>query len=278
MSKNSYPVRKQVKRAIALIADLHIGCRFAIFPEGFTSKEGNDISAMMSKGQQEILEFWKQYVKKCNYWNVDSVMILGDIIHSSNRREFGMQLITPEIDEQKRAAVKLLKPLCKGKKVHIVSGTLYHEALDTRVHYDIADGLNGSYHGLLANLKLRHSNRIAQIAHGSSGAWRYRSMQLDQQALDLLAAEALGKIPFHIDMLIRGHWHQFIHIHVAKQHLVQLPCWSAFVPWSGSMKSYGKFQPDIGGCILFIDKEDRMIIHPYLMKDIPHIADYLKRE
>lgn len=279
MSKNSYPPKKQVKRAIALISDLHVGSRYSIFPENFYSKEGNFLSGMMNSGQKEILDFWKKtFVPRCKYWNVDSVFLLGDLIHSTNRREFSMQLITPEVDEQKRAVVELLKPITRKKKVHVVSGTLYHEALDTRAHYDIAEMLGGTYHGLLANIKLRKSNRIVNIAHGSSGAWRYRSMQLDQQALDMLSAEALGKIPFHIDMLIRGHWHQFIHIHVLKQHLVQLPCWAAFTPWQGAMKSYGKFQPDIGACILFLDKEDRMIVHPYIMKEIPHIADYLKTE
>lgn len=278
MPKNSYPPRELVKRAIALVSDLHVGSRFSVFPEDFYSKEGNNISAMMNPGQKELLSFWKFYVKKCKYWKVDSVMLLGDIIHSVNRKEFGSQLLTSEIDEQKRAAIKLLKPLCKGNKVHIVSGTRYHEALDTKAHYDIADGLGGQYHGLLANIQLDKSKRIIQIAHGSSGAWRYRSMQLDQQALDLLAAEALGKVPFHIDMLARGHWHQFIHIHVNKQHLLQLPGWAAYTPWSGAMKSYGKFQPDIGACILFIDQEDRMIVHPYTMPSIPHIADYLKKE
>jgi len=276
--ENSYPPKKLVKRAIALVSDLHTGSRFALFPDNFFSLEGNDLSATMNKGQKLILKYWKTFLAQCNYWKVDSVFLLGDLIHGLNRKEFGTQLITSNLDEQKRAAIQLLSPLCKSRKVHVVTGSLYHEALDTKVHYDIADALKGKFEGYLANIKLKNSNRIINVAHGSSGAWRYRSMQLDQQAMDLLGAEALNKIPFHIDMLIRGHWHQFIHIHVFKQHLLQLPGWAAYTPWTGALRSYGKFQPDIGACILFIDKEDRMIVHPYLMKEIPHIADYLKEE
>jgi len=262
------------KRVVALVSDLHVGSRFAICGPVWLDKEGGNIGAARNEGQKRIYEHWKFYLRMCNKWNVDTVLLLGDLISGTNFYERGIQQMTTDLDEQKRHAIDLLVPLCKNRKVFAVSGSTYHESTDTRVHYDIAEALGGTFLGSIANLKLKGTNRTLNVAHGASGAWVYRTMIMSRDALHLLEAMQLGKVP-KVDMIIRGHWHQFIHIHREKIHILQIPGWQAFVPWRGALRSYGKFQPDIGGVILFVDKEDRMIVLPFTMKDIPHIGDPL---
>jgi len=99
-------------------------------------------------------------------------------------------------------------------------------------------------------------------------------MIMSRDALFMREAIQLGKIP-KVDMIIRGHWHKFCHIHEVGIHIVQVPAWQAFVPWKGAIRSYGKFQPDLGGALLFIDKNDRTMVHHYTMWDNPHIGDLM---
>ena len=184
----------------------------------------------------------------------------------------GLQQMTTDLDEQMYHCIDLLKPLIAGRKTWLTSGSKYHESLDTRIHYNIAQQINGKYLGALGNIKLIGTKRTINIAHGESAAWVYRTMIMDRDAMTMLQSMQLKKLP-HIDMIIRGHWHTFTHIHMPGMHMLQVPGWQAFVPWKGAMKSYGKFQPDIGACILIVDKADRMLVLPFLMEGVPHISD-----
>jgi len=98
---------------------------------------------------------------------------------------------------------------------------------------------------------------------------------MDREALFEAAAYGLGDLDFLPDVVVRAHWHRFIHIHLPNQHILQLPCWCAWFPYKGTLRLYGRLQPHIGGVILFIDDHDRITIHHYLFKP-PRIADYLK--
>jgi len=269
------------KRVVAFVADTHVGSRYAIFPPDVISKEGNDLSAMRNAGQVKLYEYWQEWEKICDAWGVDTVILLGDIIQGNNPAGRGIGTITTDLDEQKDAAVTLLSKICKNRIVHCLSGTPYHESIDTRIHYDLAKELGETvakewhFHGLLANIKLRGTNRILNLAHGVSGASIYRTTLMDREALFEAAAYGLGDLDFLPDVVVRAHWHRFIHIHLPNQHILQLPCWCAWFPYKGTLRLYGRLQPHIGGVILFIDDYDRITIHHYLFKP-PRIADYLK--
>ena len=97
---------------------------------------------------------------------------------------------------------------------------------------------------------------------------------MSREALFMMEAIQLGKLP-KIDCIIRAHWHKFIYIHMEHIHLLQLPGWQAYYAWKGALLSYGKMQPDIGGCILFVDNEDRILVMKFTMDGIPHIGDPL---
>lgn len=274
------------KRIIAMVADTHVGSRYSLFPDNYVAEDGSQLSAQRNKGMLTLLSYWYDFIDICNTWGVDTVILNGDMIHGTHRKEFGRDMLTTNLDEQKEACVDLLKPLCKDRIIHTFTGSPYHDSLDSRRHRDLARDLNGVakksvYHGHLANIRLQgqeglaDTERILNVAHGVSGASIYRTMVMDREGLFEAAAYGLGDLDFLPDVIVRAHWHTFIHIHLPKQHLIQLPCWAAWWPWKGSIVLYGKKQPHVGGVILFIDEADRIIVHHYLYKP-PRIHDYLK--
>jgi len=268
-------ITNRYKRVIALIADLHIGSRYAVWPKKYISPaDGSNISAMMNQGQKEILNYFNDFIKTVNRLKADSVFIVGDVTAGWNPKEFGMYLMTTDLEEQIEAALKLLKPLCKKRKVAVWRGTPYHESTATniRVHKRIAEELNGHYFDTIANLRLLPSKRIANITHRSTAAVMYPETIMGRDMMLFKEAEALGYLPGKIDIIIRAHRHKWCYIHKRAQHYIQLPCWQAFVPYFKISRWYARVQPDIGGAILMIDDKDRIRVWHFLYP-LVHIAD-----
>ena len=265
---------------IGIIADVHAGSRYAVFPEDFVTKEGNELR--INEGQRQILNSWNDFVSKLKSRNINALFLLGDMVQGKNPKEFGIDLMTPDLDEQKSAVYELLSPFEKdireGKiTLAVVSGSGYHEAGDTRIHKDITNYLTGiqdapSFYGLVANLQIR--SKILNIQHGSSNAYMYRSSIMEREEIFTRVAEAEGRLP-HIDAYIKGHWHRFEVLKTAHMLMLQVPGWSAFIPWRGAMKGYARFQPDIGGCVLTITGYNDMVVEEFLYP-CPNIADAVK--
>jgi len=265
----------EYKRVVALISDLHVGSRFALWPEDYTSPfDKSNISAMMNPGQKRILSYWKDFVKTCIDFKVDSIFLVGDATAGYNPKEHGMYMMTTDIEEQVEATVRLLEPLCKGRKLAVWRGTPYHESLATniKIHKAIAERLDGTYFDAVANLKLTPSKRVANVAHKSTGAVMYPETAMGRDMLTLKEAEALGYLPTKIDVIIRAHRHKWCHIHKRGVHFIQLPCWQAFIPWYGAVRWYTRMQPDLGGAIMLIDSKDRIRVFHFLYPAV-HIAD-----
>jgi hypothetical protein len=132
--------------------------------------------------------------------------------------------------------------------------------------------LGGVFYGLFANIHIQNTKRVFQIYHGDSAAVIYRETAMAREGHFLWEAEGRGKLPCHIDMVINGHWHYFQHIHSERQHLLRLPGWTDWMPFRKGMKLYGKVIPDIGGVIVLIDMNDRILVHHFLYPR-PMIAD-----
>ena len=54
-----------------------------------------------------------------------------------------------------------------------------------------------------------------------------------------------------------------------------MPGWACFIPNKIYLKSYSKMQPDIGGVIVQITDEDRLVVRKFLYP-LPKIADQLE--
>jgi calcineurin-like phosphoesterase family protein len=256
-------------RKIAFVSDTHFGSRYAPWPEGMTTPEGNLLEP--SEGQRTLNSYWRQFIDTVDAIGCDTVFHNGDVIEGTNRKEFGNLLMNAELETQKEAAAIMLEPLFRGRKAYMLKGSGYHHSLDTDVVQHLADKMGVVNLKAVANCRLTPSNRILHISHGESAAQIYRTMLMDREGIFHLAASGEGKIP-KADLIIHGHLHHFIHIDLRKQHLVQLPGWKLFSPDRIHLKNYPKMQPDIGGVIILIDDEERItvwkfIYPPILMSD-----------
>ncbi|OGM09502.1 hypothetical protein A2Z67_00175 [Candidatus Woesebacteria bacterium RBG_13_36_22] len=265
---------KRYVRAIGCISDMHVGSYYSIFPEGFTIKPG--IGIQLNEGQKELLSYFWAFKQVCDDLNVDTFFVAGDMLHGQNRKEVGINLISTDLNIQKRAAEELLKPILKGRKSYWVSGSGYHASTPG---HNPDEGLCESlgkepdtytqWLGTVANLKI--GKRIFNLSHGGSGAFIYRETAMAREIVFSKVAFANGKLP-KIDMFIHGHFHWFCYLHEQDAHFLQLPCWMAYEPITLYTKNYTRFQPDIGGAIILIDEEERILVW-HFMYPLPHIAD-----
>jgi hypothetical protein len=249
-------------RVFALVGDMHVGSRFALFPEEFRSFEGNVLSAALNAGQKKLLEYWHQFVDICDEYQVDTVCLLGDIMNGRNPRGLGYGQVTPDMDEQVDAAFELLVPLCRSRTVCSIAGTDYHQSLEVRLHKTLAEklkdiALKSKFHGFVGNFKVKNTNRIMNVQHGASGAVYYLTTVMERNIWHARVKEVEQKLP-HIDIFIKGHWHIWAHIDVMGTHAVQVPCWAMWHPWKSSLTYYTKMQPDIGAALLFVDRKSRI--------------------
>ena len=125
---------------MGIFSDMHVGSAFAILPDNYKTKRGNLIH--LNEGQERLLEHWHFCRRICNKHNVDTVVLDGDILQGLNYKNLGEGLILSELSEQKRAAIELLKPICKGRTVIGVSGTHYHDSRDTKMEEDLIKELD----------------------------------------------------------------------------------------------------------------------------------------
>jgi hypothetical protein len=278
-AKDIVPLKRRDsnRRVIAWISDTHVLSPYALCPEGFVTDEGNILQ--LNPAQKQLLGYWKQFQKVCDELAADTVCIVGDVMHGQNPKELGIGLMNTHMDMQIGAAISLLKPICRRRRVFMWSGSGYHigprghnTERDICNHEDLVKETESTHWmGPISNVTFRPSEKLFNVQHGVSAAFIYRTMLMDRDTLFMREAESIGKIP-KIDVLVKAHWHSFIHLHQKGKHSIQLPCWQIFTPWKGSLLSYGKMQPDIGGVITVLDDKDRLRVWHFLY-DLPHIVD-----
>ncbi len=247
-----------IKRAIALMGDLHFASIYSLMRPFITF---DNRTILPSPEQQKLNLVFNWCYEKMKYWNVDTILFCGDIIQGTNKKSFGNDLVTANLEEQRTLATDYLRPICKNRKVFGVSGTDYHQSLDTEIERKIIEDLNGQYFGKMGWITIPNSKRVLNLAHESAKATVYPFATMEREATGMMKAYGEGKLPFRPDVIIRGHRHLFGHLHTSSYHFVLVPAFQVWYPFRTSY--YGNLQSDIGIVILFIDAEDRIIIHHY---------------
>jgi hypothetical protein len=270
------PIKRKTDfvRSIAFISDLHVGSRYAVCPDKWQAPEGQWL--IPSAGQVALNDSFGKFIEKCKELNVDTVLVNGDAMHGQNVMENGVGLSTSTMDEQIEMCVRVLRPLAKGRKLLMVGGSGYHKSVrGLNPEKMVCDSLGGIWLGPLANIQFSPSARVFNVHHGQSAAFIYREMLAGREILFSKWAQGSGRLP-KFDVIVRGHLHSFMHIHENDIHYLQLPCWMAFEPSKITLKLYAKMTPDIGGIIVRIDREERIIPWHFLYPT-PHIADPVRR-
>jgi predicted phosphodiesterase len=247
-----------IKRAIACIGDLHFSSIYSLM-RPFTTFDHRLISPSPEQKQLNLVFNW--CFEKMRYWKVDTILLCGDIIQGTNKKTFGNDLVTANLEEQRVMATEYLRPICKGRKIYGVSGTDYHQSLDTEIERAIINDLGGEYFGKMAWLTIPDSRRVLNLAHESAKATIYPFSAMEREATGMMKAYGEGKIPYRPDVIIRGHRHLFGHLHTSTYHFILVPSFQVWYPFRTAY--YGNLQSDIGIVILFIDQQDRIIVHHY---------------
>jgi len=274
-------ITRTYARVVLLLADLHIGSRYALWPERWEVEQGGTLTA--SPAQRKLLDFWRELMTgPVAEWDPDTVVLAADVLEGLNKKEFGASLMACDLEEQKGAAESLLWPVCKDRLTILVDGSLYHESLDTRVHKDLAvrlkaEGADAIYCGAMANIRLKGTNRTINVAHGVGGGAIYRGTQIDREALFAELGAATRRIP-RPDIIARGHLHYYERVETETGlHVIQIPCWKSYQAMKLTVGCYGRKQPAIGAVIVAIrEADDGIEIHPYLMPAPPKIDDNLR--
>lgn len=264
-------------RNILLLSDMHVGSPYAVSDEyPILLKAGNEVNEVYpNKGQLELYKHWQYMIKMADKFDVDTVINLADTCDGCNPAECGKRLMSPDIEDQKDLAVRLLKPVVKDRKYVSCSGSTYHESLDTKVHRDISFRLEGTaseclFVGVTGILTLPEVNKKINIAHKASNAMLYSATMADRELIYWNVAEARDQLP-HIDWMIRGHLHKFYHLDNGREHFLQLPCWKTYYPIKNSTRMIGRYQTDIGFSILQFDEAGRSTLKNFVYQ-APNIA------
>ena len=259
-----------IKKAIALISDTHFGAYHALFPPEFFTKDGLKIKA--NKGQKEIYKHWKFFLEKCDEFNVDTVIHLGDIIHGINAKN--KTTMFHKLDDQITLAVEMLKEIKKDRSFLLIAGSQFHESIELEIGSVVAERLGGKFLGFVADIEIGFCNKILNIAHSPGNPLIYQATTLDREILFYKLAESKNMVS-KADWIIRGHLHTYSHQDNSKIHAMLVPCWCGYEVIRDT-KLYGKRQPDIGGIILLIDQYGRIIPMHFLMNKNPMF--YTKKE
>lgn len=251
------PVSPHTKKKwiILCISDLHVGSHFGLFPKGFKTGKGDE--RKLNKRQEELWDKWQQMKKDVGYY--DTVFLLGDLVSISGNK-----------GEQVRAALKLLRPICK--KRHVVRITGHYTSVDYNVNKSIISALKNStlkmeFGRVIANFSLPGTNKIINIAHDSGCAPIDKGTRMTKEEILYSYSEQLMKIKSpdvaKAHILIRGHYLTYAHHEIPGKHIIWNPGFVGSISNLHSIAYYFRNQPDIGVVKLEITEDDINVI-PYL--------------
>jgi len=274
-----------IVRSVALISDTHVWSDYGLVSRTPVYDKKNAMinpPERLNPGQKDIQSCWyDKFIPTAKAFNVDMIIHFGDALQGCNPKEGGIDLLHPNIDFQKEDFVNLMKPLVKGRKYIQMSGTTYHEVLNTRIHKDLVDKLKpycreAIFGGKFANIHLEETEKLLNCAHAATSALIYPANVIDRELVFIKVAVAEGRIPMP-NYLIRGHLHKYIHLDYVDIHGVQLPGWMAWYPLGDKVRLYGRTQPDIGWVLLLVDKLNRSILLHFVYPT-PNIIDFVRSE
>jgi len=232
-------------RMAAIVADVQVGHYAAPWPKNFVFGKGATV--IPAKHQNILLDYWRDFWGCQEARSADLVLNLAESIEGTNRKEFGANLITSNIDIQCNAFVALLKPHIEGRTYIGLRGSGYHTSLDTDAEEHIANLLGGQFAGDIANLKIKGTGHVLWATHKAGDAMLYRSTMLDRNSLYFSAIKSrIGEDP---DIILYGHHHKSFRVDTETRINMIAPSWKFWHPIKGAAK-FAYTQPTIGGLII----------------------------
>jgi hypothetical protein len=242
---------------ILLLADLHLGSVFAIWPRGYKHSDGEH---KLNDFQSWLLNTFNGMVDSLP--RLDGVVIDGDTIDGKNPYSQGRFCVTPEPADQAGASIDLLRPLRKITQwMRLVDGTDVHDDLAGGALDVIGSELKcdkwapgGHYSAQVLSFDWRGKN--FNIQHHTGTGLLYITGQVSKTSMMAAVATRDNNLP-DADLIATAH------IHSAGggwtgggKHVVVLPCWSG--PTSHAIKVMGVQRAyatlTIGGVLVTMSK------------------------
>ena len=245
---------------ILLLGDLHCGSTEGLWHPDCITREGQKIK--LSPLQEELYEKWLELQEKLP--NYDAVFLMGDITHGLGSKEFGKDVIDCDLHDQLQCAVKLLKPIVENKRIVVISGSRYHSSIDYDIDRGLAEILNAKFGGAIANVRLKGTGIVINIAHGVGSRPVYLGTRMNQDIFNAILTEHLLKMP-DVSIIIRAHFHIYSYFAIHNKHFIYIPGWNAIRKGRFITRWYFR-QPDIGAVLLGIDEDNNINVRPYLFK------------
>ena len=213
-----------------IVSDTHIGSAFGIFPEGYIGSTGSEIT--LNVGQKYLLECWDWMLEKVPR-KVDFLMINGDVVDGTGRKDEGRWRVEPDPDFQVSAAKMLFlrgnPPLLnRAKRIYVSRGSAYHVETGARLDEIFAREIGATPDRMghyASSWRILSCDGIdIDFAHHRSAHIRYestpgeREMQFDRMIADLKGGSS--------DLIIRSHGHRYVKLNVDGDLFLATPAWS----------------------------------------------------
>lgn len=262
-----------VVRTIAFLDSIHAGSKYAVWPADFETEDGNKIG--QNAAQVKLWDYWRMFWDECERVGVDTVIVMGEYIDGTNKKEGGDDELSTNLGEQKRGAIQLFQPYVSDRKLFAITGSSYHVKADTlSLDKEITESLGGTHCGYILNAKFAPSEKVFNISHFHSDTM-YKATALSREMMQMKEAEGTNSLPMErVDCVVRAHIHTSLVIHEHHIHGFLVPGWKIYHPIKGRVQMYGRRIPMIGGVIVRITEDDRLRIWPELYPT-PHLLGLL---
>lgn len=251
---------------VLVLADLHIGSEFALWPLDFKLPGGG--TYIPSEPQQWLHENVWQNIVNATPKTLDAIIYNGDLIDGGNSKDPGEERILTNTSFQRRAFRELFSPLLertppddKGyKQIYVTQGTRYHETVSDME--TLAESIKACPKFDKDGKPIRFCHPYCAVEfdgvwiearHKISGAWIYFLSSLEREHnLERLASGEKGYVA---DVSLGSHRHKYKYgggwDSYGHWEAISTPAIELLTDWA-KRTNLNAWWPDLGAIMLYI--------------------------
>lgn len=269
---------KQRIQNVAVISDIHAGCRLALCPpEGATLDDGGTYmpSPIQNKLYAIWREFWDEWIPAATKGEPFAVVVNGDVVDGVHHNSTTQ--ISHNLGDQAEIAYNLLSPIverCEGR-FYMIRGTEAHVGQSAIQEDEIAKRLgalkNESGQSSRYELWMEMGKGLCHFAHhiGTTGSMAYETSAVMKELAEMYSDSARwgNRRP---DVIVRSHRHRHIEVRVPTDIGYGISfvtaAWQLRTPFAFKVPGGRVSQPQIGGSL--IRQGDRDLFTEHFTRDI----------